>query len=117
MPVRNEKCITIIVKKKLFRTSTANIIYISYQDYGSTLHLSDGTTHSTPHLLKEFENGFKDVFKEDNDFFRLSRNILINTEHNITGQLTYRKRAITINGVIMQVPRKKVTPLKKLLCG
>ena len=110
---KNEKRISITGKSEIFRANVKDIIYIICEEYVSTIYLKNGKTCSVTHSLKCFEAHLK----EEDDFFRVSRNTLVNIEHFVNARITHKERIANINGVDIKISRRKIARLKKLLCG
>ena len=109
---QNEKVIFITGKIESFRLKVKDITHISCEAYECTIHLINGATCSVVHLLKEFEEKLKGL-----DFFRANRRTLINTEYFIGSRITHKARTVNINGITIEISRRKVALLKKTIYG
>ena len=109
---QSEARIIITGKSEIFRANVKEITHIGGEGYMSTIYLINGTTHSTAHLLNEFEEKLK-----DHNFFRTHKNTLINVNYATGVQITHKERIVNINGISIKVSRRKSAMLKKMLCS
>jgi len=109
---QGEKRIIIRGKSDCFHANMEDIMYITCEEYMCTIYLVDGEKFSTTHSLKCFE----EIIKED-DFFKVSRNTLINTEYATVTRMTRKERCVNVKGIKIKVSRSRFPHLKKMLYG
>ena len=107
---QNEKMISITGRSEFFCAKVGNITHITCDSYLSTIHLVNGATYFTVHLLKRLEEKLV-----EHGFYRVHHHTLINTEHIIYVQMTPKEGSVDINGNTIKMSRRKGEQLKKLI--